>query len=490
MLPSNLRFQEPFGGSPHGLQLLSLETNFYGDLQMTSISRTWAGFALGLSFDKLTPDAVDAAKRFLYDSLGCALGANRHTDVDIAREVVLTLGGNAHATLIGDGRRVPVTSAAFLNGLMVRAMDYNDIYWKADPTHPSDLISGPLAAAEWKGRSGAELLTAIVLAYELEMRMAEFGLPGIRERGWHHATLTQYVSPIAAGMLMGLDEEQMVNAVGISGSHGCTLGSVTAGKLTMMKNTVEPFAVADGVMAALLALGGYSGPEPVLEGKEGLFHCLGSDWQPEILTEGLGESFRIPQCGMKAFPTEALTHTPISAFLTLIREHGIAHEQIAEVRIGTIARAADILSDPSKYRPDSKETADHSLPFCIAAAAVDGAVTPACFKQERLHDERIFSVIDKIKVYPDDEFEQAFPAKQCTRVEITTVGGGKFEKRMDYPKGDAREPMTEQDLDTKFRSLASACMTDARMDEIKHAVFSLDTAPDLKELMLLLTADK
>ena len=457
---------------------------------MTSISRTWAGFALGLTFDKLTPDAVDAAKRFLYDSLGCALGAGSHEEVDIARDVILTLGGNAHATLIGSGESVPVTSAAFLNGLMVRAMDYNDIYWKADPIHPSDLISGPLAVAEWQGRSGAELITAIVLAYELEMRMAEFGVPGIRERGWHHATLTQYVSPIAAGMLLGLTEDQLVNAVGISGSHGCTLGSVTAGKLTMMKNTVEPFAVADGVFAALLAQGGYSGPEPVLEGKEGLFHVLGPDWRPEILTDGLGDSFRISQCGMKAFPTEALTHTPISAFLTLTRQHGIDYQQIAEVRIGTIARAADILSDPSKYRPDSKETADHSLPYCIAAAAVDGAVTPACFKQERLHDKRIFSVIDKIKVYPDDEFERAFPAKQCTRVEITTVNGEKFEKQMDYPKGDAREPMTEQDLDTKFRSLASSCLSDSRMDQLKHAVFALDTAPDLTTLMQLLVADK
>ncbi len=418
---------------------------------MTSISRTWAAFALGLTFDKLTPDAVDAAKRFLYDSLGCALGAGSHDEVGIARDVFLTLGGNPHATLIGGGQRVPVTSAAFLNGLMVRAMDYNDIYWKADPIHPSDLISGPLAVAEWQGRSGAELITAIVLAYELEMRLAEFGVPGIRERGWHHATLTQYVSPIAAGMLLDLTEDQLVNAVGISGSHGCTLGSVTAGKLTMMKNTVEPFAVADGVFAALLARGGYSGPELVLEGKEGLFHVLGPDWRPEILTDGLGDSFRISHCGMKAFPTEALTHTPISAFLTLTREHGIDYQQIAEVRIGTIARAADILSDPSKYRPDSKETADHSLPYCIAAAAVDGAVTPACFKPERLHDKRIFSVIDKIKVYADSEFEKAFPAKQCTRVEITTTAGDKFEKQMDYPKGDAREPMTEQDLDTKFR---------------------------------------
>jgi 2-methylcitrate dehydratase len=457
---------------------------------MTSISRTWAGFAAGLSYKDLTPEAVDAAKRFLYDSLGCALGAAGHHDVEIAGKVVLTLGGNGHATLIGGGGKVPVTSAAFLNGLKIRAMDYNDIYWKADPTHPSDLISAPLAVGEWQGRSGREVLTAIVLAYELEMRLAECGRPGIRERGWHHATLTQYVSPLAAGMLMGLSVDQLVNAVGISGTHGCTLGSVTAGKLTMMKNTVEPFAVADGVMAALLAKGGYSGPEPVFEGKEGLFHCLGKDWEANILTDGMGESFRIPLCGMKAFPTEALTHTPISAFLTLMREQKIGAESIEEIRIGTIARAADILSDPAKYRPDSKETADHSLPYCIAAAAVDGAVTPASFEEARLRDPRILTVIDRIKVYADAEFEALFPAKQATRVEIRTKDGRTFERRMDYPKGDPREPMTESDLDVKFRSLASACMSERRLDEIKAAVFNLDKAADIKGLMKLLIADK
>lgn len=457
---------------------------------MASISRTWAEFSHGIDFDDLSVEAAAAAKRFLYDSLGCALGAAHHADVQIAKDVILTLGGDAHATLIGSGEKVPVTSAAFLNGLMIRAMDYNDIYWKADPTHPSDLISAPLAVAEWQGRSGKELLTAIVLAYELEMRLAECAEPGIRERGWHHATLTQYVSPLAAGMLMDLTVDQLVNAVGISGSHGCTLGSVTAGKLTMMKNTVEPFAVADGVMAALLAKGGYSGPEPVFEGKEGLFHCLGPEWNSDLLIDNLGESYRIPNCGMKAFPTEALTHTPISAFLTLLKENNIAAHDIAEIRIGTIARAADILSDPAKYRPDSKETADHSLPYCIAAAAVDGAVTPASFDEERLSDSRILSVIDKIKVYPDEEFEKIFPEKQATRVEIETKDGREFEMQMDYPKGDPREPMTEEDLDTKFRSLASCCMSGKRMDDIKKAVFSLEEVQDLSDLMSLLVGDR
>jgi len=458
---------------------------------MKPISRVWADYALSFSYDHIDPTSLHTAKRFIYDSIGCALGAHHKPDVKIAESVYSTLGGAPQSRLYVSGTPLPAPAAAFVNGLKIRAMDYNDIYWKADPTHPSDLISGPMAVAEWIGCSGKNLIAAIVLAYELEMRMAEFAVPGIRERGWHHATLTAFVSPIAAGYLMDMDAEQLTNAVGIAGSHGCTLGKVVAGKLSNMKNTAEPFAVADGVIAALLAKEGYSGPEEVFEGKEGLFHCLGEGWNTEILTEGLGsEPLRINQCSMKAFPTEALTHTPIGAFLTIVREHGISYDQIDSVLVKSIERAADILSDPAKYRPESKETADHSLPFCLAVGAVDHAVTPDSFNEERLQDERIFSVIDKFKVVAEPEFERIFPEKQATHVAVTTISGETYELRMDYPKGDPREPMSEAELDIKFRALAGKVMTERRMDEIKEAIFSLENFDTIAEFMDVLIGDK
>jgi 2-methylcitrate dehydratase len=286
---------------------------------------------------------------------------------------------------------------------------------------------------------------------------------------------------------MDMNEEELTHAVGISGSHGCTLGKVVAGKLSNMKNTAEPFAVADGVIAALLAKEGYSGPEEVFEGKEGLFHCLGEAWNPSILTEGLGsDPLRINQCSMKAFPTEALTHTPIGAFLSIVRENNISYDQIDSVLVKSIERAADILSDPAKYRPESKETADHSLPYCMAVGAVDHAVTPDSFNEERLEDERIFSVIDKFKVVAEPEFEEIFPEKQACHVTVKTTGGESYELRMDYPKGDPREPMTEEELDIKFRALAGKVMSDKQMDEVKEATFNLDQYDSFEDFMQVL----
>ena len=184
---------------------------------------------------------------------------------------------------------------------------------------------------------------------------------------------------------MHLGWEQIQHAIGISASRHATLGAVTAGKLTMMKNTVDPMATQSGVLAALMAEKGYTGPEHVVDGKEGLTHCFGPAWKLNLLTDGLGESWRITQCGMKAFPTEALTHTPISAVLDIVKSNDLKPEQVEKVQIRSLARAADILSDPSKYDPQSKETADHSLPYVIAAAHCGAAGHAGAVRDEEDH---------------------------------------------------------------------------------------------------------
>jgi 2-methylcitrate dehydratase len=171
---------------------------------MPSISRTMAQFALGLTYEQAPQAAVREAKRFLLDSVGCALAALDHEDVQQAHTYIRELGGNRQATVIGYGTKTNIADAALMDALLIRAMDYNDIYWKQDPSHPSDVIPAALTPAEWKGRSGKELLVGILIAYELEMRLCLAAEPGVREVGWHHATLTQFVSPFVAGRMLGL----------------------------------------------------------------------------------------------------------------------------------------------------------------------------------------------------------------------------------------------------------------------------------------------
>ncbi len=456
---------------------------------MRTITQTLAEWSSQLRYEHLTPDAVDAAKRFLYDSIGCGLGGYQQEDCKMVLAYITEMGGTDQCTCIGVGHRTSAVHAAFFNALAIRAMDYNDIYWKADPCHPSDIIPAATSICEWRGLSGRELIVGIVLGHEMEMRYCEAGEPGIREKGWHHATLTAFVSPMVAARMLGLDADKTQHAIGICASHCCTLGAVTAGKLTMMKNTVDPMATRAGVEAALLADLGYSGPGHVVDGKEGLAHCFGPQWHLNRLTDGLGMSFKISECGMKFYPIEALSHSPTTATLNLVHKHDIRAQDVQEIKVETIARAADILSDPAKYRPTSKETADHSLPYCLAVAVADRQVTPQQFKQERIIDPALHPLMDAVKAVGNDEFETLFPAQQPSRVTITLKDGRSFAERVDVPKGDYRDPGSMEDIEVKFNALAADRYTRLRCDKIRDTVMALDDLDDVGQLMTLLVAD-
>jgi 2-methylcitrate dehydratase len=199
-----------------------------------TITARMAQWATKLAYGDVGERAVHEAKRYLLDSLGCAFGGYRQEDAEIALGVLEEIGGEGTATVIGSGSRTDPVSAALANALMVRVMDYNDIYWQQDPSHPSDIIPAAMACGERARGDGKELIVGIVLGHEFEMRLCEAAFPGIRERGWHHATLTAFVSPIVAARMLGLSWEQCQHAIGISASRHATLGAVTAGKLTMV----------------------------------------------------------------------------------------------------------------------------------------------------------------------------------------------------------------------------------------------------------------
>jgi 2-methylcitrate dehydratase len=454
-----------------------------------TITARMARWAAGLEYKHLSQDAIYQAKRFLLDSVGCALGGFQQHDVKIALEVLNEVAGSGPATVIGTGERIDPVSASLANALMIRCMDYNDIYWKQDPSHPSDIFPAAMAACERAKSDGKELIVGFVLGHEFEMRLCEAAFPGIRERGWHHATLTAFVSPFVASRNLRLTWEQIQHAVGISSSRHCTLGAVTAGKLTMMKNTVDPMATQSGVFAALLAEKGYTGPEHVIDGKEGLVHVFGPEWKLNLLTDGLGESWRITQCGMKFFPTEALTHTPISAVLDLVKENDLHPDQVAKIQIRSLARAADILSDPSKYDPHTKETADHSLPYVIAAALVDRQVTPAQFEMTKIMDPAIRGQLKKVEVVADPEIEKVFPALQRVIVNITTTEGRSFTKQLDYPKGDPRNPLSDAEIEEKFAALADGVLSKTSQAKLKDAIWNLEKIASVTKLMALMKSD-
>ncbi|MGD8848955.1 MAG: MmgE/PrpD family protein [Anaerolineales bacterium] len=454
---------------------------------MHNLSFELAQFTTALEFEHIPEEARNEAKRFLLDSVGCALAGWRNDDMQAMHRFIIELGGYPQATLIASGKRTNAANASLMNSSLIRAMDYNDIYWVQDPSHPSDLVGAALSAGEANHRSGAEVLTAIVLAYELEMRWCHAASPGIREIGWHHASLTQFVSPFVAGKLYGLDENQLIAAVGISGSSHFTLGGVVAGHLTNMKNLADPLAVQAGVLAVEMARQGVTGPEQLFEGKEGVLEVISNvDWDLDAVREGLGNDFLITNCSYKAFPTEALTHQPITGVLELREKHAIDPQQIDRIEIHTTTRGADILSDPSKYKPDTKETADHSLPFVVAAAAADGNVLPESFSDKKLFDEEIRRLLPLIEVTADPEIDRLFPDVKRAYVKIQLVDGSEYESVTDIAKGDPNNPLSDEELIAKFHANASGVLDKSQCDRIVETTFELERLENVAEFMQLL----
>ncbi len=465
------------------------------------LSHTIAEWACALKYEHLSPAAIQAAKLFWFDSIGCALGGSQQDDAKILLKHYRAMGGgNSSATAFVSGFKTNPVDAAFLNGHLIRAMDYNDIYWKADPCHPSDLIAAPLALCESERLSGKDLILATIIAYEIEMRLCESGRPGVREYGWHHATLSAFAAPVAAGRVLNLAQEQMVSAIGISAARTFCPGAVTAGKLTNMKNTVDPWAGRMGAESALLARDGFSGPEHIIDGKEGLFAVFKhvqykgqpATFDGEALVKDLPNSreshYRILDCGMKSFPIEALSHSPLTAMMKTVKEHNIKADDVKEIKVEVIARAADILGDPHKYRPTSKETADHSLPYCMAVGLADGMVTPLQFREERVRDKALIPIMDKVKVVANQEFEALFPKFQPSRVTITTNSGASHSTRVDVPKGDPRDPMTEEEIAVKFTALGGDVIGKDQCKKLQTFIMSIEAAGNLGGLFELTTA--
>jgi 2-methylcitrate dehydratase len=253
-----------------------------------------------------------------------------------------------------------------------------------------------------------------------------------------------------------------------------------------MKNTVDPMATEAGVFAALIAQKGYKGTTPIFEGREGLFEAVGDRWKPEVLTDNLGKTFKIVDCSIKPFPSEALTHAPISAVLDLVIGNNLLPEEIELIEIATLKRAAEILADEKKYIIDSRETADHSLPYCIAAATVRRNLTPRDFSPESLKDAQILATVPKVKAVLDPSFEERFPAEQPCRIVITLKNGEKLIKERAFPKGDPRDQLSTAELKQKFEVLAEGILDKSQCEAVYKAVYDLENLNEIGDLMRLL----
>jgi 2-methylcitrate dehydratase len=342
-------------------------------------------YLTSLRYEDLGLTAVHEAKRHLTDSLGCAMGGYRSEPAAIARRVAPASSGAPSARLLGEGRATTPEAAAFANSVMVRFLDANDTYVARGSGHPSDMLGALLAAAESEGASGQDLLLATVAGYEVFGALAD--QVSLRDRGWDQGVFIAPASAAGAGLLLGLSAGQMADALAIAATASVATRQTRAGELSMWKGCATAVAARAGLFAAQLAKEGMTGPTAAFEGRHGLWEQVTGPFEIGALG-GRGRPFAIERTHVKFFAAEYHAQAPLAVALALREKVKVEEIETLDVRIYAMAHS-EIGSEPAKWDPRTRETADHSLPYMLAVALVDGRIsqpasspsatwTPAC----------------------------------------------------------------------------------------------------------------
>jgi 2-methylcitrate dehydratase len=457
-----------------------------------SVARALARYATDLTFQDLPGDVIHQTKRVLLDTLGCAIGGYASEASQAIQEYIKEAAHPGEATIFGSGLRTSCLNTVLANGAMVRYLDYNDTAFILQGEiyrtgyHPSEVIPPILALAERQHLSGRDVIAAIVVGYDLSLSFLEGVMgPGMEKIGWNGDTRGAYIIPLVAGKILGLNETQMENAVGISGSCHAVLGILDnpAEEYTMTKNIRFPTMAYGGIWAAMLAQKGFTGPTTIIEGHDGFIEAImNGDYDLSRLTHIKGK-FAIREACIKSIIADFSSHGHLTATLTLVKEHDIKPEDVAEVRITTSKRCAEHTGDPVKKYPKNKETADHSSYYLTAIAITDRKIGPDQFIPEKFQDPKVRELIDKVILQGDPNLDKARPAGIS---EIITKQGRRYHCRVDYPRGHARNPMTDEEIVEKFKSMASKQMGEEQMSQIIDTILKLDRLDDIGKLNSLM----
>ncbi len=435
-----------------------------------TLAQSLAAFAHGTRYQDLPDVVVVEARRRLLDSLGCAVGALHEPAPSIARRVAARAQGMPPVNLIGGGSSAP-DWAAFSNGVHIRYLDCNDTYLSLEPAHPSDNWAAVMAAGQLAEADGKAWIAAAAVAYEVQCRLCDAS--SIRARGWDHTTYGSISATLAAAMLLELTPEQTVHALGIAATTGTALRLTRAGELSMWKGCAFAFASRNALFAALLAADGMTGPAPLFEGEMGFFEQVSGPFTLSKLGGPSAGDWMLPKTSIKFVPAEYHSQSAIAAAFDLRRQIGDP-KQIREIEIATFRTAVEIIGkDPEKWRPQTRETADHSLPYCTAVALVDGEITAAQFAAKRLQDPSLLDLVARTKVVEDPKLTAGYPTGIPNRVTVTLDDGRKLVSEVSFPPGHDHNPLSDDQLATKFHGLVDPVLGRPRGDEIVERVARL-----------------
>jgi 2-methylcitrate dehydratase len=449
---------------------------------MDRTTQTLAAYAAALALDDLPPACLEAARMRLLDSVACAVGGFDAPPSHIARNLASGMATARGARVLGTGSMTAPDLAAFTNTVMLRVLDYNDTYVARGSLHPSDLIPAALAAAEVTHSSGAQLVLSLVLGYEVAGAMSS--AVNLRERGWDQGIYVTVASAIAAGKLLGLTQAQLEHAVSLALVPQIPLRQTRAGELSMWKGCATAASVRGGVFAAQLAQLGMTGPDEPFEGKDGLFARVTGEF--DLCLPAQPDRYAIQVSNLKLQPAEYHSQALLDVVPTILERTPV--DRIRSIDVETYWMAySEIGSEPEKWRPETRETADHSLPFLFASALLDGRLSLEAFSEARLRDLELRQLMRRIRIEHDPLLTERYPEELPSRLHVATVDGESFTLETTYPRGHFRNPASLADIEAKFTAMADGVISAPRQTAIREAIASVDRCSDASELVSALT---
>ncbi len=447
---------------------------------MKEYTRELVEFLHGMQPGNLPGEVLDRARYFLLDYLAVAIRGSREESARAVQRMVERIGANGCATVIGTRMRTIPGLAAMANGAAAHGIEQDDTHSGGSIHLGATMYSAALALAETMPETSSEsFLSAVVAGFEAAARIAMAVQPKEHYALGFHMTPTCGVfgASITSAKLLALTAEQTLAAVGIAGSMAAgSMEFLAEGAWT--KRIHPGLAAQNGIHAALLAAEGFSGPLHILEGRDGFLRGYSRNPIAERLTEGLGESFEILHTAVKPHSCCRYMQGPIDAILAIVHEHNIEAGTIQRIEIAVLEAGWGIVAEPKekKYNPESVVDAQFSMPFGAAIAVFDGAAGLDQFTLAKARSPKVRELMAKVAMAKDAGIEATFPKEWPARVVIELADGQRFEKFVRYPKGDPENPLTWNEIISKFRALAGAVISSERCDEIIEAVSSAKPA--------------
>ncbi|HET9178535.1 MAG TPA: MmgE/PrpD family protein [Terriglobia bacterium] len=434
-----------------------------------------AEFVAASAFEDMTDDVREQLKIRVLDTIGCGIGA---LDAELARTVrahTASFGSEGNCTLIGGGSAA-ADRAAFYNGTLVRYLDFNDSYLaKGETCHPSDNLAPVLAAAEFAGCGGRDFLTALAMAYQVQCRLSD--VAPVRAKGFDHTTQGSYAVAAGVSRALGLNPNQTANAIAICGTAFNALRVTRTGALSHWKGLAYPNTAFGCTHAALLAMHGITGPQEVFEGNKGFMESISGRFRISWLEENLD---RVQRTILKKYNAEIHSQPSIEALLELKRETGFDAADVTAIDLETFDVAYHIIGggeEGEKMTVRTKEEADHSLPYLLAVAALDGGVMPEQYRPERIGRRDVQDLLRKVHVRENEAFSRRFPDEMPCRITVRLKDGRTLEKsKRDY-EGFHTRPARWETATAKFHRLSGPFTTEALRNEIADSILRIEDAP-------------